>query len=136
VLPPQLPIDVLDIEYDYFYCTHSPCIRQRLEITEAEYRRYEQDAYHFARLHFRTVAEKHGDRFELVFYPYNVPFPHPLEWEDKSLADSVHRFCDRILEAGIQPKLITFCRAVRSGYCPQRQAEMIEGILLDRVCSC
>ena len=132
-LPSQLNIDVLDIEYDYFYCTHSPCIAQRLEISEAEYCRYEQNAYHFARLHFRTVAEEHDGRFELVFYPYNVSFPHPLELEDASLVASVHRFCDTILNTEMQPKLLTFCRAVHSGYCPQRQADIIEEILLSRL---
>ena len=133
VLSPQRDIDVLDIEYDYFYCTHSPCVAQRLEITEAEYRRYEQDAYHFARLHFRTVAEERHGRFEIVFYPYNVPFPHPLELDDASLSASVHRFCDAILDVGVKPKFITFCRAVHSGYCRRKQAEVIETILLNRL---
>ncbi|MDR2755390.1 MAG: UPF0489 family protein [Planctomycetaceae bacterium] len=126
-------IDILDIEYDYFYCVRSPCVAQRLEITHEEYRRYETGNYHFARLHFRTIAEKQDGRFYLVFYPYHCSFPSPLEIDNVTLSDSVHRFCETLINSETSPKLITLCRAVHSGYCRQEQALIIEEILLDQL---
>ncbi|MDR2705969.1 MAG: UPF0489 family protein [Planctomycetaceae bacterium] len=126
-------IDILDIEYDYFYCVRSPCIAQKLEITQEEYFRYTTNHYHFARLHFRTIAEEQEGRFYLVFYPYHQSLPSPLEIDNATLSASVHQFCETLTNSITPPKFITLCRAVHSGYCRQEQATLIEKILLEQL---
>ncbi|MDR1964620.1 MAG: UPF0489 family protein [Planctomycetaceae bacterium] len=123
--------DILDIEYDFFYCVQSPCIAQRIEITEQEFSRYESDTYHFARLHFRTKTEEKDGRFFLVFYPWDEAIPGALEVNDETVIQSVHHFCDDLQRVAVVPKLITLCRARHSGYCPARQSQLIENILLN-----
>ncbi|MDR2115507.1 MAG: UPF0489 family protein [Planctomycetaceae bacterium] len=125
-------VTILDIEYDFFYCVQSPCIAKKIEITEQEFLRYENDPYHFARLHFCTTTVREEERYFLVFSPWKKTIPGPLEIEESTMIQSVHYFCDWIQDCAVRPQLITLCRATHSGYCPKQQSEKIESVILQR----
>jgi len=124
---------VLDIEFDYFLCNPQPCIKKRIEVSYAEFCSYQDNPYHFLRLHYHTKAYEHNGHYYVEFNPWVEESSLPQEISKRTLAGTIKKFTNWLNRIHITPSLITLCRAKQSGFCPEPAVDIIEELLISNL---
>ncbi len=126
-----LPV-ILDIDLDFFVRNVFQSERQRLEVTENEFRRFQEDKYHFLRLNYRCYAGEEDSGYYVYFYP---ELDRPIEYpgtasQEETILQKIQRFGVFLHKNDIRPVLIDLCRSRKSGYMPSDTWEFAEQELL------
>ena len=129
---PDLPV-LLDIDLDFFSCRIYPRGEWKVEITSAEFVRFQSDRYHFLKLRQHCRAIQAGDRYFLDFDRNGPAAGSGGELSPDRILERIELFFYYLRKNNVKPCLITLSKSVRSGYTPPDQAGFIEEHLLGRL---
>ena len=125
---------VLDIDMDYFACNELVEVSERLEITEAEYRRCRTERYRLLNLCTRYVLEESAGRHYICFNPRSTLSSIPRkEVPRERISGSIVEFIGFLKSNSITPAAITLSRSRYSGYTPEAawpwiEEELVQGL--------
>lgn len=126
---------VLDIDLDFFSCEDAVNLEQKLEVTQAEYEKFQEDRYHFLRIAqgSRIKMREEGGQFFLYLKNYPEPLPMPLRVSESEILQRLHEFVAYLKKNKVVPRLINSARSRFSGYTPSDQWQFIETNLIERL---
>ena len=118
---------VLDIDLDYFCWddslqTVSP---KRIAITKEAYEEYLRNPYHPFRILPRRLLRT--EEIDGIYYlRYEEPVICEKKADEAKIRKRIERFIEWIKKMEWQPKIITICRSMHSGYLPAEYAQFVE----------
>jgi hypothetical protein len=132
------PALVLDIDLDYFSCEKEQAWESphgsRVEISQAEYERFNADRYHPLRINFGGVkSQVEQGRYYLLVNAFPEVIPSKLKVSQEQILQRMDQFEQFLRANNFRPRLINICRSRFSGFTPQDQWEFIEQELLNRL---
>jgi len=129
---------VLDIDLDYFSCSGNPVelYKISIEITKAEYEKFQNTPYHKSRfLGFKSSVYKMDGKYHLILndYKHTYPniYPFTLKVDQDLIKARITEVVNMLKARKIAPKVITICRSRFSGFTPHDQWEFIENSLIE-----
>lgn len=125
---------LLDIDLDYFSCTQNPYESKEIEveISETEYKRFQNDPYHKLRFITSRLETKIQDgKYYYVINKYDEIYESPLKMDEEVINMRLSAFFSQLAAQREKPMLITICRSRYSGFTPEDQWAFIENALLE-----
>jgi len=128
----KIPKSLLNIDLDYFSCIKKPLPQGKIEITKNEYKKFQNNPYHFIRLYIGLFAEtfKENNKYFIRFNNYNKQPKYNLEVSMEKVDERINNLKIFLKMNNITPNIITISRSRYSGFTPLDQWENIESRLL------
>ncbi len=128
----DIPQALLSIDLDFFSCIKKPLPQGKIEITRNEYRKFQNNPYHFLRLNVGLVAEaiEENNNYFIQFNNYHRRPKYNLEVSMEKADERIDKLTNFLRAHSIAPRIITISRSRYSGFTPLSQWEDIEAHLL------
>ncbi len=125
---------VLDIDIDYFSCNVYQNQLIRLEITQDQFERFNNNKYHLMRFEYSCYSEQVDDQYFMVFNQSEDIVIRPSAKVSKNqILQRIDDFMEWLSKNHINPNIIEVCRNTFSEYTPKDQREFIEEKLESRI---
>ena len=123
---------LLNIDLDFFSCIKKPLPQGKIEISKNEYKKFQNNPYHFLRLNVGLSAEaiEENNRYFIQFNNYQQQPKYNLEVSMEKADERIDKLTNFLRVNNIAPRIITISRSRYSGFTPLSQWEDIESHLL------